>query len=72
MVVVVELAVLLPMVEEVEQVVGLNVHPVESIANCAHLLKVGLANRWELLLSLRSPSFTSLHTLSNIWTLTRR
>ena len=28
------------------QVVGLNVHPVDSISNCAHLLRVGLANRW--------------------------
>ena len=27
------------------QVAGLNVHPVDSISSCAHLLKVGIANR---------------------------
>merc|ERR1712012_702602 len=28
-----------------DKVAGLNVHPVDSISSCAHLLKVGIANR---------------------------
>ena len=55
------------------QVAGLNVHPVDSISSCAHLLKVGIANRSLLYFSFVFCDHVLVHisVVSRFWALWR-